>query len=182
MNQAQIHLALTHMPVILSMTGLVILIISLIMKNTVVIKTSFYIFLIAGLFTIPVYFTGEGAEEMVEHLPGVSESIIEKHEQIAGFSLWVIMATALVSLVGLIKLSKKSLFQFVKIPVLLLALVASGLMTYTAHLGEQVRHPEVLSSLSPGNLEADVGENDNEHGAGERNKESLVKEDEKEED
>ena len=44
MNQAQIHLALTHMPVILSMTGLVILIISLIMKNTVVIKTSFYIF------------------------------------------------------------------------------------------------------------------------------------------
>ena len=70
MNQAQIHLALTHMPVILSMTGLVILIISLIMKNTVVIKTSFYIFLIAGLFTIPVYFTGEGAEEMVEHLPG----------------------------------------------------------------------------------------------------------------
>jgi hypothetical protein len=69
MNQAQIHLALTHMPVILSLTGLVTLVVSLIMKNTVVIKTSFYIFLAAGLLSIPVYFTGEGAEEMVEHLP-----------------------------------------------------------------------------------------------------------------
>jgi hypothetical protein len=101
---------------------------------------------------------------------------------VAGYSLWIIMATALLSLVGLIKLSRKSLFQFVKIPVLFLSIVASALMAYTAHLGGQVRHPEVLSSFTPGNPEEDPEGNETDTKNSDLNNEELAKEDEKDDD
>ena len=81
MNSVQIHLALTHVPVILSLTGLVMLLLSLYLKNTILIRVSYIFILVAGLMVLPVYFTGEGAEESVEKLPGVSEAVIEKHEE-----------------------------------------------------------------------------------------------------
>lgn len=69
MNESQIHLSLTHLPVILSFIGLIVLAVALIIKNDTVIKTAFYLLLFAGLLAIPVFFTGEGAEETVEKLP-----------------------------------------------------------------------------------------------------------------
>jgi len=74
MNATQIHLALNHIPVLLSITGGLILLFGLIKKNTPVMRTALILLVAAALFTLPVYLTGEGTEEAVEKLPGVSEN------------------------------------------------------------------------------------------------------------
>ena len=148
MNASQIHLALTHVPVILSFIGLVILIIGLLRKNETVIKTSFYIMLAAGIFTLPVYFTGEGAEEMVENLPGVSESIISKHEDVANFTLIIISITALMALAGLLMYARKGLGKLARIGVMVLSFISAGAMAQTAHLGGSIRHTEIRNGTA----------------------------------
>ena len=147
MNASQIHLALTHVPVILSFTGLIILIVAFFKKNEIITKTAFYIFLLAGLFTIPVYLTGESTEKIVEHLPGVSESIIEEHEERASIALVVISISGLVSLAGLVFHRFAGLSKAIKLTALLFALGSAATMAQTAHLGGQIRHSEIRSGF-----------------------------------
>lgn len=148
MNASQIHLALTHVPVILSSIGLAILIIALIRKNDTLAKTSFYIFLAAGLFALPVYFTGEGAEEIVEELPGVSESLIGKHEQFASISLTIILICGILSLAALFLYKYLQAARIVKYAVLIFALGSAITMAQTAHLGGQIRHTEIRTAFT----------------------------------
>lgn len=143
MNQSQIHLALTHLPVILTLTGSVILAISLFIRNVTVTKVAFYILIAACVFALPVFFSGEGAEETVEHLPGVSESLIQKHESWANISIYIIIGTGLLALAGLFKIEGKPLMQTLRYFVLLAAIVSSGLIGWTAHLGGRIRHTEI---------------------------------------
>src|SRR6187455_2822864 len=98
MNSVQLHLALTHVPVILSLAGLIMLIIGLLKKNSVLIRTSYTMIAIAGITALPVYFSGEEAEEAVEHIAGISESLIEDHEEIAKFSMISIVIAGLLAL------------------------------------------------------------------------------------
>ncbi|MBK8310864.1 MAG: hypothetical protein IPL04_08175 [Chitinophagaceae bacterium] len=95
MNSAQIHLALNHMPLLLSLLGGILLIIGMIKKNASFKSLSLYLLVAAALFTAPVYLTGEGTEEMVEHLNGVNESAIEKHEDMAKITMVIIAITEL---------------------------------------------------------------------------------------
>ena len=146
MNQSQIHLALTHLPVILTLTGLVVLIISLFIKNTVVTKVAFYVLIGAAVFALPVFFSGEGAEEAVEHVPGVSASMIERHENVANVSIYIVIATGLFAMGGLLRVSGKPLLFAARYFVLIAALFSSALMVWTAHLGGQIRHSEIAQS------------------------------------
>jgi uncharacterized membrane protein len=148
MNASQIHLALTHVPVVLSFIGLVILSIGLLKKNETIIKTSFYLLLAAGIFTVPVYLTGEGPEEAVENLPGVSESIISKHEDVANLTLIVISLTALMALSGIVFYSRRIIGKLARTSVFILSLISAGAMAQTAHLGGSIRHTEIRSGVA----------------------------------
>lgn len=148
MNASQIHLALTHVPVVLSFIGLVILSIGLLKKNETITKTSFYLLLAAGIFTVPVYLTGEGTEEAIENLPGVSESIISKHEDVANLTLIVISLTALMALSGILFYSRRIIGKMARISVFILSLISAGAMAQTAHLGGSIRHTEIRSGVA----------------------------------
>jgi uncharacterized membrane protein len=151
MNSVQIHLALTHVPVLLSLVGLVIMAVAMIRKNATLTHTAF---ILLSLSALPVYFTGEPTEELVEGLPGVSEASIEEHEELAKTSLLVVLVTGAVALAGLIW--KTGLARILRVVVLVLALGSSGLMAVTAHLGGQIRHPELRSGFV---AQAQGGEN-----------------------
>jgi uncharacterized membrane protein len=148
MNASQIHLALTHVPVILSLVGLVILIVSMLRKSDVLTKTSYYIFLFAGLFALPVFFTGESTEEIVEKIPGVSESIIEEHEGLAKIAMAILIAGIALSLAGLLFYKKVFFSRVIKVVVLVMSLASAGVLAQTAHLGGQIRHSEIRSGFS----------------------------------
>jgi uncharacterized membrane protein len=145
MNSAQVHLALTHVPVILSITGLLMLIVSFFIRNTMLTKTSYFIIIIAGIAAIPVYFTGEETEEVIERLPGVSESIISKHEDVAKWAMISVVTAGIAALFAFFSFKWMAVARVSKVLVLVLGLATGGLMAQTAHLGGQIRHSEIRS-------------------------------------
>ena len=171
MDASQIHLALNHVPLFFSIAGGLILLYGFIGKQDQIKFLSLYFMIVAALFTIPVYLTGEGTEEVVEKLPGVSEGLIGEHEEMAKIGLIIIIITGIAALITLIIKKKVSLLK----PALLLCVVLSfasfGVMAQTAHLGGQIRHSEIRSG-------AVIQENNNgENETSEKNKEPEEKDD-----
>jgi hypothetical protein len=111
-------------------------------------KTSFIIILIAGVAALPVFLTGEGTEETVEHLPGVSEGLIERHEEMARLAMISIAAAGLLAFAALFSFRWVLAGRFLKVVVLLLAITSGGLMAQTAHLGGQIRHTEIRNGVA----------------------------------
>jgi uncharacterized membrane protein len=148
MNASQLHLALTHLPVVLSLVGMIALSISFIKKNLSLRKTALYILVIAGIAALPVFFTGEGAEEVVEKMPGVSESIIEQHDAVAKCGLFAILAAAVLALVSLPEFIALKARKGIAITALIVSFISTGLMVQTAHLGGQIRHTEIRNGAA----------------------------------
>jgi len=146
MNASQIHLALNHVPLFLSITGGLILLYGFIRKAPHLKLFSLYFLISAALFTIPVYLTGEGTEEMVEELPGISEGLIGKHEALARIGLIVIIITGVVALATLLIKKNLALLKVQLILCAFLSFISFGVMAQTAHLGGQIRHSEIRHS------------------------------------
>jgi uncharacterized membrane protein len=143
MNQAQIHLALNHAPLFLSILSGLLLIISFIKKNELVRSLALWGMLAAALFTLPVYFTGEGTEEIVEKF-GVNEKAIEEHEEFAGITMIIIAIAGMFALLALIFRNRLAGFSAILSKgLILLAFISFGAMAWTAHLGGLVRHNEL---------------------------------------
>lgn len=145
MNAAQIHLALNHAPLFFSIIGGGILLLGMLKKNDSFKQLSYYFFVIAALIAIPVFLTGEGTEELVENLPGVTENAIEEHEEMAKISLLIISIAGAVSLIGLFLKRNTQLAKIVFFVVFILSLASFGTMAQTAHLGGLIRHSEIQS-------------------------------------
>jgi len=148
MNAAQIHLALNHAPLFFSIIGGGILILGMINKNESLKSLSLYLLVAAAIITAPVFLTGGGTEELVENLPGVNETAIEKHEDMAKLSLVVIIITGVVALTGLLFKKYSALAKFVFIASLFLSLASFVMMAQTAHQGGLIRHNELQSGAA----------------------------------
>lgn len=157
MNSVQMHLALTHVPVILSLVGLIMLVAAFFIKNSTITKTSYILILTAGITALPVFFTGEGTEEAIENLPGVSESVIGRHEEVAKLAMISIAAAGLVALAALFSFRWQIAARLFKVVVVLLAITSGGLMAQTAHLGGQIRHTEIRSVVAKQNNSEPAG-------------------------
>lgn len=144
MNWAHIHLMINHFPVIGVIFGFLLLVAAMVKKSEELKKVSLGIFIIMALIAIPVYLTGEPAEEMVEDLVGVSESIIEQHEEMALISLIAVILLGVTAAVGLFFFRHSVTIPgwFVVIA-LILSIIAGGLIGKTANLGGQIRHSEI---------------------------------------
>ncbi|HEX4875179.1 MAG TPA: DUF2231 domain-containing protein [Chitinophagaceae bacterium] len=160
MNPAQIHLALNHAPLFLSIIGGLLLLLGLIRKNESYKTISLYMLVAAGLFTIPVYLTGEGTEELVENLPGVNEAAIGEHEEMAKISLVIIAVTGAVALAGLLLRKNAAVGKILIVAAVILSLASFGTMAQTAHLGGKIRHAEIGTAAA--NTGKGEGEQENE--------------------
>lgn len=159
----QVHLGLNHFPIILSLLATIILAVSMFIKNDSVAKTALWIFVGGGLLSIPVYLSGEGAEEAVEKLAGISEKMIEEHEDLAKWALIACSITGLLSLVGLFTYSKMA--GKLKPLILVIAIISSIILMRTGHEGGLIRHSELATpapsiNTSPGETKRD---SENEH-------------------
>jgi formate hydrogenlyase subunit 3/multisubunit Na+/H+ antiporter MnhD subunit len=147
MNPTHFHLLLNHFPIIGTLISAVLLMWGLYKKQLNIQKVSAVSFIAMALIAIPVYLTGEPAEESVERLPGISEALIELHEEAASVAIWVMELTALVSIAALFFSWQKnriasSFFMFVMI----LSLLSFAAMARTGYLGGQIRHTELKSA------------------------------------
>ena len=152
MNDAHLHMVVIHFPIIGTIFGLGILITGIVMKNTVIKNVAYVLFVIAAIFGLVSMSTGEGAEEIAENLPSVTDQIIHEHEEMAEKLALVLYILGGVSLVGLFmnvkNHAKASLVSYIAF---LIALVGVFLGKQTGTTGGEVRHTEIRENASNSN-------------------------------
>jgi hypothetical protein len=147
MTPVHLHLLLNHLPVVGTLGAILLLAYAVLRRSTELTRVSLGLFVLLALAGAVVYLTGEPAEETVENLAGVSESVIESHEEAALFATLLLGALGAVALGGLLAFRKRA----AGIPrgfaalALLLSLLPAAAMGYTANLGGQIRHTEIRS-------------------------------------
>jgi hypothetical protein len=146
-NWAHVHLMINHIPVI-GLPGVILLLAyALIRKSEEVKMVSFGLFVLIALAAIVVFSTGEAAEEVVKHVPGVTEAYIGRHEEAAELSLVLMEVLGVVSLTGLFLLRRfGAIPKWAVAIVLLLSLITAAVVGYTANLGGEIRHTEIRAA------------------------------------
>jgi uncharacterized membrane protein len=141
-NYAHLHLLLNHFPIIGGVIGLGLFLVSFFGKNTDLRRASYIIFVGVALLTIPTFLSGVGAQEMIKG-PGVSDDLIRRHEGSALLSMWIMVVTGALALVGLWlsqETGRPPRWNVAAVLVFsLLAIVAVG---RTSNTGGDIRHPE----------------------------------------
>lgn len=174
--------------------GLVLLLLGVLTKNESIKRAALLAFVVLGVLTVPVYLTGKGGEDFVEHLAGVSETAIEAHERMGLISLAAVSVLALFSLFAFLKYQGLNLFKrraseesrpqngevtanansslpgWVGLTALVLALLASGIVGYTGKLGGKIRHTEFYGGAQGGEEEENEERGRGRRGRDERRK------------
>jgi uncharacterized membrane protein len=141
MDQTHLHLITNHLAIIGTLFAGIVLLIGL-LSNTVQTRiASFILMLISSIGGYITFKTGHEAEETVEHMKGISEYVIEQHEEVAEKALWFIILLFIASVAGLYA-GKKNLSAEKKISwiILLIAFISFAIFAWTGYLGGQIMH------------------------------------------
>ncbi|MDX1530114.1 MAG: hypothetical protein R3362_01175 [Rhodothermales bacterium] len=143
MDVMHLHLALNHAPLFAVLFGAAGLLYALLVRSDGALRATLSLLVLGGLLVLPVYLTGEAAEEAVEHLEGVSEAAIEAHEAAALGAALAVAALGLLALGGLLGFRRRPVARPFALVLLVLTLGVGGWVGYTANLGGQINHPEL---------------------------------------
>lgn len=159
MDQTHIHLLITHLPIFGSVLGALVLGYGIWQKSNTTKMSAYLLFVVSAIGAGIAYLTGEGAEETVENIPGVSELVMEQHEEFAMFALISLLILGVAALVSLYVTYKKSpLLKSSSLITLVLSIISFALVARTGYLGGQIRHTEIASGNVPTNSEQGGGE------------------------
>lgn len=149
MDAAHFHLAFNHIPVLGTLFGTVLLAYGLWRRQETVQNVSLGLLVVVGAVAMAVYWTGEPAEEIVEGVAGVSHDAIEAHEHWGWYAFLASIGTGLASLGALLYgWSRRTLARWTAQLVLVLSLLTTSVMVYTANLGGKVHHPELRANTT----------------------------------
>jgi uncharacterized membrane protein len=158
MNFAHLHLLLNHFPIIGTVIGLGLFLLSFLGKNQDLRRGSLIIFASVALLTIPTFMSGVGAQLKITPEPGVSTVLIERHEGAAMLSLWFMEVTGALALVALWQSHYRSHPRpWNVVSILVFSLLTAGLMARTGTTGGDIRHPEILANQEAPGTEGTIG-------------------------
>lgn len=149
MNDAHLHLVVNHLPIIFPIVAVLLLVAGIFLKSSPTRRNAYAVFILGAVASAIAMATGDGAEEAVEHIAGVSENFIKTHEEaaelFAGVSYFVgaVSAFALFSEIRNLKFSK-----FLAPIVLLLSLGMMYFAQEAGRTGGEIRHTEIRSSAA----------------------------------
>jgi hypothetical protein len=142
MNPAHIHLMLNHVPLFGALAVTILCAVALLRRQQGLARGGLVVAVLTAIVGLAVYLTGEPAEELVENLPGVSEAVLETHEEVALVATVVLGAFGILALIGLFAFRHGVTMGFTR-ALLAVSFVPLAAMAYTAYLGGQVRHSEI---------------------------------------
>jgi uncharacterized membrane protein len=144
MNDAHLHLIVNHFPIVGLLIGTLVLIAGLLLRRAEVKLTAFGIYIFSALAAIAANYTGEGAEEIVENISGISETLIHTHEEYAETFFILVLILGALSLIGFVAELKKFKFANLLSGLILLFAVAAGVSAkYVGTSGGEIRHSEI---------------------------------------
>jgi hypothetical protein len=180
MDSAYLHLVTNHIPIIGIPFALIILLLGIWRKSDELKAVALLVFAFLGLATLGVFLLGQGGEDFVEELSGVSHDAIENHEKMGLISLVAVGITAVFSAFGLIFYKGFSILKrrgadensnlffphWLTFLVLFLAILSAGILGYTGKLGGKIRHTEFYGGAINSEEENEKNNEESESGKG----------------
>ena len=149
MDSTHLHLILNHFPIIGTIIGTGVMAYGYFTQSAPTKKAALFTWVVMALVAIPVFLTGEPAEETVEGIAGISETMIEAHEEAAEMAIWVMEALGIFSLIALFwRGSSEKQNKTMTGIAFALSLVTFALMARTGYLGGQIRHTEISGNVA----------------------------------
>jgi uncharacterized membrane protein len=151
MSLAHVHLLLNHFPIIGTMIGLALYIIALIGNSDHLKQASLLVLLLIAMSAFPTFLSGNAAATEIQHLPGVSQKLINAHQDSALLSFIFMEITGCFAWLGLWQFRR-----IARVPrwnltlVLFLSVVTVLLMSTTGNTGGDIRHPEIATDMPVG--------------------------------
>lgn len=156
LSQAHIHLLINHLPIFGSLLGALVLIHGLWTKSYQTKVAAYNLFIISALGAGIAYITGEAAEETIENIQGINESVIEMHEYVASFALATVGLLGLLSIYGAYLVYKSSaVAKTMAYLILLTSLMSFILLARTGYLGGKIRHTEIYNTAIEPNVKGE---------------------------
>ena len=144
MEPVHLHLLTNHVAVIGAFFGALVLVVGMLRKSPPTLAAAYWVFVVSAVLAIVAYFTGEGAEDAVRNLPGVTHDIVESHEDMGKFVLISMIVLGALSVIGLIRSHNHyDKIKGLAMISLIVALIGFGIGAYTAYTGGLVRHTEI---------------------------------------
>ncbi len=159
MTAAHLHLIVNHLPIFGSLFAVGFLAVAALRRGAREWLLPGVLLLGLGGLGAPIaVWTGEEAEEQIEHLPGVSERDMDEHEErgeTAGFVGWVSLALA--AILGWVGLRRPATARMASLVLFVAAVALSAASAWTALAGGPIRHPEVRAAGAAGGEGAGEG-------------------------
>lgn len=161
MNSAHLHLMLTHFPIVGIIIGILTLAYGQFANSDAIKKVALVMFIALAFLTIAVFLTGNEAEETVENLPGVSENLIENHEELAEKALWLMGFLGVLSIINFYVILKKLTYtKTINLITLIVSLGTFAVFAKVGNEGGKIRHTEIRTT-NQNNIDSFNTENEN---------------------
>ena len=162
MNGAHLHLVLTHVPVLGTGFGTLLLAVGWYRRSRPLQQAALATLAFSAVAAGAAYWTGEGAEEAVEHLAGIQDAVVEAHEEAGLLGMIVAGVAGAAALLTLVSGRRGRQMSRILVGLnLVIALAASGVLTWVANLGGRIGHPEILNGQT---ASVEAGEEETERG------------------
>jgi hypothetical protein len=163
MNGAHLHLLMNHGPVVGSVFAALLMAWMVARGSADGRRVALAGLLVVALASLPAYFSGEPAEDAVEHQPGIEQRRIETHEGAAKVALVGALVTGAFALAGLVRFRRREPAMGFLFVALGLNLASVGLFARAASLGGEIRHPEIRAGAPAAPGAAQGAEADGDH-------------------
>jgi hypothetical protein len=98
---------------------------------------------------IPVFYTGEPAEEIIEGMTGISKKIIHDHEEAAEIAFVLTLIAGGTAAINLFFKNRLPLLkQYGDKLIIFSCIIAIGFLVYAASKGGKISHPELRESTA----------------------------------
>ena len=146
MNPAHLHLLVNHLPIVGFAIGVLLLIATMLLRgDRGVFLVSLLVMVMSGAGGLAAQFTGEPAEEVVEGLADVPESLVGTHEDAGKIATIIASITTVLGIViGFVVFRREGNIPMIAVAILLVATAAtSAAMAWTGSTGGKIRHTEI---------------------------------------
>lgn len=159
MNNAHLHLVVNHLPIIFPIVGVIILLIAIFTKSDVSKRNAYIVFILGAVASVAAMATGEGAEDAIENIQGVSENLMHRHEEAAEIFAGMSYFLGAVSLLGFLTSYRNfSLDKLMPVTILIVGGVSLYFAQEAGRAGGEIRHTEIRSAANIQNVLGNSGE------------------------
>ncbi|MFW5662645.1 MAG: hypothetical protein ACOCZW_02880, partial [Bacteroidota bacterium] len=144
MNGVEWHLLLNHFPIVGTIFTAGFFAAGVIFRQFTLIQAALISYIVIALIAIPVYFTGEQAEAIVEERPGINPELIKAHEEHGVNAFILVEITGLAALIALLAgIEKKEKTGMIGMIAFIISLLAIVFAVMAGSSGGKISHPEL---------------------------------------